>query len=130
MQSQHLPRVYLVVDISVLCYVLPSQQSPFLRSTETVIPRALPPIKHRNRVAFDASGILLTLSTNLTALSLAEKHETRPSVLKMNKYKETAVLGSASSWDKVTLRAVRCGLQEYRDYASGQFDRLTVVRLR
>jgi hypothetical protein len=56
-------------------------------------------------VAFDAGGIILTLSTNFTALSLAEKHETRPSALKMNKYKETAMLGSASSWDKVTLSA-------------------------
>ena len=61
------------------------------------------PIKPRTRVAFDANGRLSVQSTDLIALSLAEKHETRPSTRKMSSFAETIEVGSASSWNKVTL---------------------------
>ena len=64
---------------------------------------ATTPRKHRKRVVFDPNGILFHSSTNVTALSLAEKHETRPSTLKMSSFTETLQVGSASGWNKVTL---------------------------
>jgi hypothetical protein len=61
------------------------------------------PINNRKRVAFDTNGTLSHSSTDFKALSLADKHETRPSTLKMSSFTETLEVGSASGWNKVTL---------------------------
>jgi hypothetical protein len=60
-------------------------------------------LKHPKRVCFDANGKFALLSTNFAALSLSIKHEESPSTLKMSRYRETLEVGSASSWNKVTL---------------------------
>lgn len=60
----------------------------------------------RKRVVFDANGICLVLlpSADLVALLLEEKHNKRPSTLKMSKFTETIdLLKSASAWDKFSL---------------------------
>jgi hypothetical protein len=42
---------------------------------------------------------------NAVALLLAEKHETKPSTLKMSRFSETLdLLKSASAWDKFSLK--------------------------
>ena len=61
------------------------------------------PLKHPKRVCFDVDGIISLNSTDVAALSLARKHEESPSTLKMSRYRETLEVGSASSWNKITL---------------------------
>ena len=61
--------------------------------------------KHK-RVAFDANGICFVLVPfpDVLALLLEEKHNKRPSTLKMSKFAETIdLLKSASAWDKFSL---------------------------
>ena len=51
----------------------------------------------------------------ILAILLSEKHETRPSTLKMTKFNETLdLLKSASAWDKFSL--VRFGVEFEKTY--------------
>lgn len=58
-------------------------------------------------------------AADVTALLLAEKHESNPSTLKMSEFSETLDLKSASGWDKFSLAL--CGVE---------FDRSTYTELR
>ena len=62
------------------------------------------PAKRTRRVRFEATGTLPVFRADVLALLLADKHETKPSTLKMTKFSETLdLLKSASAWDKFSL---------------------------
>jgi hypothetical protein len=62
-------------------------------------------IKSRKRVTFDGKGIHSGCIPLTLALSLADKHETRPTIPKMSTFTETLQVCSASGWSKITLQA-------------------------
>ena len=90
---------------SPLCFIHRSLQSQFACCRSLVI--HLPPQSAPNSGSASSltRQVSVSVSTLLTfaALSLAEKHETRPSTQKMSSFTETIEVGSASSWNKVTL---------------------------
>jgi hypothetical protein len=60
--------------------------------------------KKRRHVTFDDAGIpSYPVPFDHLALLLADKHEARPSTIKMSEYGETVELNSASGWDKFSL---------------------------
>lgn len=94
--------------------VLPLVQS--LRSSESrEDPGDFRKSSRRRKVTFDCEGILRGVTWLIVALSRAEKHETRPSTLKMSRFSETLDLESASAWDKFYLArlGVRFDRSEY-----------------
>ena len=79
------------------------------------------PAKRTRRVRFEATGTLPVVRADLLALLLAEKHETKPSTLKMTKFSETLdLLKSASAWDKFSLTrfGVKFERTEYTDLST------------
>ena len=96
----------------LLCCDFPSE-SPFPSSRNTVIPSTQIPPANLGGALFLTQTVHPCLSSAYQpALALTRKHETRPTALKMSKYRETILLGFASSWNKTLLDDFNVDFQE------------------
>jgi hypothetical protein len=96
----------------ILCCPAPSE-SPFPSSRNTVIPSTqIRPANLRGALYLTPTVHPCLSSVYQPALTLAGEHETRLTAPKMSKYRETILLGSASSWNRTLLDDFNVDFQE------------------